>query len=135
MPAGTVDVSVDGEWSFAQTLRRDGYQVREVEPQSELVSDAAAPVDQQSSPLVVGTADGPLSPAEADAILLEGEARAFGPRPIHEAVRGRDPAAARKTAMDHITYVEQAMIEVEREYSTMKPENRLPNANWMMIGR
>lgn len=38
----------------------DGYQVREVEPQSELVSVAAAPVDQQSSPLVVGTADGRL---------------------------------------------------------------------------
>jgi len=31
---------------------------------------------------------------EADAILLEGEARAFGPRPIHEAVR-EDAAAAR----------------------------------------
>lgn len=38
----------------------DGYQVREVEPQSELVAVAAAPVDQQSSPLVVGTADGRL---------------------------------------------------------------------------
>lgn len=32
--------------------------------------------------------------AEADAILLEGEARAFGPRPIHEAVR-EDALAAR----------------------------------------
>lgn len=31
---------------------------------------------------------------EADAILLEGEARAFGPRPIHEAVR-EDATAAR----------------------------------------
>ena len=31
---------------------------------------------------------------EADAILLEGEARTFGPRPIHEAVR-EDAAAAR----------------------------------------
>lgn len=31
---------------------------------------------------------------EADAILLEGEARSFGPRPIHEAVR-EDAAAAR----------------------------------------
>lgn len=31
---------------------------------------------------------------EADAILLEGEARAFGPRPIHEAVR-EDAMAAR----------------------------------------
>ena len=31
---------------------------------------------------------------EADAILLEGEARAFGPRPIHEAVR-EDALAAR----------------------------------------
>jgi hypothetical protein len=31
---------------------------------------------------------------EADAILAEGEARAFGPRPIHEAVR-EDAAAAR----------------------------------------
>ena len=30
----------------------------------------------------------------ADAILLEGEARTFGPRPIHEAVR-EDAAAAR----------------------------------------
>ena len=31
---------------------------------------------------------------EADAILLEGEARTFGPRPIHEAVR-EDAMAAR----------------------------------------
>lgn len=31
---------------------------------------------------------------EADAILLDGEARAFGPRPIHEAVR-EDALAAR----------------------------------------
>jgi len=31
---------------------------------------------------------------EADAILMEGEARAFGPRPIHEAVR-EDALAAR----------------------------------------
>ncbi|GAA0869383.1 hypothetical protein GCM10009116_12190 [Brevundimonas basaltis] len=31
---------------------------------------------------------------EADAILLEGEARTFGPRPIHEAVR-EDAEAAR----------------------------------------
>ncbi|HEY0599253.1 hypothetical protein [Brevundimonas sp.] len=32
---------------------------------------------------------------EADAILAEGEARAFGPRPIHEAVR-EDALAARE---------------------------------------
>jgi hypothetical protein len=32
---------------------------------------------------------------EADAILLESEARAFGPRPIHEAVR-EDALAARE---------------------------------------
>ncbi len=31
---------------------------------------------------------------EADALLLEGEARTFGPRPIHDAVR-EDAAAAR----------------------------------------
>ena len=31
---------------------------------------------------------------EADAILMEGEVRAFGPRPIHEAVR-QDALAAR----------------------------------------
>ncbi|MBI2262522.1 MAG: hypothetical protein HYU62_12765 [Caulobacterales bacterium] len=31
---------------------------------------------------------------EADAILMDGEARAFGPRPIHEAVR-EDAIAAR----------------------------------------
>lgn len=31
---------------------------------------------------------------EADAILLEGEARTFGPRPIHEAIR-EDAEAAR----------------------------------------
>ena len=31
---------------------------------------------------------------EADAILLEGEARAFGPKPLHEAVR-EDAMAAR----------------------------------------
>ena len=38
----------------------DGYQVREFEPLSELVSLASAPVEQQGSPLVVGTADGRL---------------------------------------------------------------------------
>lgn len=36
----------------------DGYDVGEVEPQSEPVSVAAAPVDLPTSPLVVGTADG-----------------------------------------------------------------------------
>jgi GntR family transcriptional repressor for pyruvate dehydrogenase complex len=35
-------------------------------------------------------------------------------RAIHAAVAGGDPAGARKAAMDHITYVEQAMIEAER---------------------
>ena len=38
----------------------DGYQVREFEPLSELVTLASAPVEQQGSPLVVGTADGRL---------------------------------------------------------------------------
>jgi len=33
---------------------------------------------------------------------------------IYEAVRAGDPPAARKAAMDHITYVEQAMLEAER---------------------
>lgn len=33
---------------------------------------------------------------------------------IYEAVRARNPAAARRAAMDHITYVEQAMLEAER---------------------
>jgi len=33
---------------------------------------------------------------------------------IHQAVRRGDPAEARKTAMDHITYVERAMAEAER---------------------
>ncbi len=33
---------------------------------------------------------------------------------IHKAVRDRDPQAARRAAMDHITYVEQAMAEAER---------------------
>jgi hypothetical protein len=66
----------DVAWSTAQTLavlgRRDdlplrpldttidGFEVRELEPLSELVAIAAAPADQQASPLVVGTADGRL---------------------------------------------------------------------------
>ena len=33
---------------------------------------------------------------------------------IYEAVRSGNPAAARQAAMDHITYVEQAMLEAER---------------------
>ena len=33
---------------------------------------------------------------------------------IHKAVRGGDPIAARRAAMDHITYLEQAMAEAER---------------------
>lgn len=33
---------------------------------------------------------------------------------IHRAVRDADPAAARRAAMDHITYVEHAMAEAER---------------------
>ncbi len=33
---------------------------------------------------------------------------------IYKAVRDGDPAAARRAAMDHITYVEQAMAEAER---------------------
>ncbi|WP_353642392.1 FCD domain-containing protein [Mesorhizobium sp. WSM2239] len=35
-------------------------------------------------------------------------------RAIHAAVAGGDPAGARKAAMDHITYVERAMVEAER---------------------
>lgn len=35
-------------------------------------------------------------------------------RAIHQAVRAGDPAAARKAAMDHITYVERSMAEAER---------------------
>jgi GntR family transcriptional repressor for pyruvate dehydrogenase complex len=35
-------------------------------------------------------------------------------RQIHAAVAGGDPAAARKAAMDHITYVERAMQDAER---------------------
>ena len=46
-------------------------------------------------------------PGARDALLAQHRA-------IHEAVRGRDPAAARKAAMDHINYVEQAMAEAER---------------------
>ena len=33
---------------------------------------------------------------------------------IYKAVREGDPSAARRAAMDHITYVEQAIAEVER---------------------
>jgi GntR family transcriptional repressor for pyruvate dehydrogenase complex len=33
---------------------------------------------------------------------------------IHRAVRSGDPAAARRAAMDHITYLEQTMAEAER---------------------
>jgi GntR family transcriptional repressor for pyruvate dehydrogenase complex len=33
---------------------------------------------------------------------------------IHKAVRSGDPAAARRAAMDHITYLEQALAEAER---------------------
>ncbi len=35
-------------------------------------------------------------------------------RAIHAAVKAGDPAAARKAAMDHITYVERSMTEAER---------------------
>ena len=35
-------------------------------------------------------------------------------RAIHQAVKAGDPAAARKAAMDHITYVERSMAEAER---------------------
>ena len=35
-------------------------------------------------------------------------------RSIHAAVKAGDPAAARKAAMDHITYVERSMAEAER---------------------
>ncbi len=35
-------------------------------------------------------------------------------RAIHHAVKAGDPAAARKAAMDHITYVERSMMEAER---------------------
>ena len=35
-------------------------------------------------------------------------------RAIHAAVKAGDPAAARKAAMDHITYVERAMAQAER---------------------
>lgn len=35
-------------------------------------------------------------------------------RAIHAAVKAGDPAAARKAAMDHITYVERSMAEAER---------------------
>ena len=76
---------------------------------------------------------------EADAILMEGEVRAFGPRPIHEAVRGRDPAAARKAAMDHITYVEQAMAEAERtgdwqRISRLRLRQRMDDGNGKRAG-
>ena len=35
-------------------------------------------------------------------------------RAIHAAVKSGNPAAARKAAMDHITYVERSMVEAER---------------------
>ena len=35
-------------------------------------------------------------------------------RAIHAAVTGGDPPAARKAAMDHITFVEQSMVQAER---------------------
>jgi GntR family transcriptional repressor for pyruvate dehydrogenase complex len=42
---------------------------------------------------------------------------------IYKAVRSGDPAAARKAAMDHITYVEQALVEAER------------NGDWQRVAR
>jgi len=42
---------------------------------------------------------------------------------IHAAVAGGDPVAARKTAMDHITFVEQTLLEAER------------NDDWQRISR
>ncbi|MEW9837787.1 FCD domain-containing protein [Mesorhizobium marinum] len=42
---------------------------------------------------------------------------------IYNAVRAGDPAAARRAAMDHITYVEQAMAEAER------------TGNWQRVAR
>jgi GntR family transcriptional repressor for pyruvate dehydrogenase complex len=35
-------------------------------------------------------------------------------RAIHAAIKAADPIAARKAAMDHITYVERSMAEAER---------------------
>ena len=35
-------------------------------------------------------------------------------RAIHDAIKAADPAAARKAAMDHITYVERSMADAER---------------------
>lgn len=45
---------------------------------------------------------------EADAILLEGEARAFGPKPIHEAVR-EDAMAARDWSRARAERLRQAV--------------------------
>ena len=45
---------------------------------------------------------------EADAILLEGEARTFGPRPIHEAVR-EDAAAARAWGQTRADWLRRAV--------------------------
>ena len=52
-------------------------------------------------------------------------------RAIYEAVKAGDPAAARKAAMDHITYVEAAMLEAERtgdwqRVSRLRLRQRLP---------
>ena len=46
-------------------------------------------------------------PGARDALLAQHRA-------IHAAVKAGDPAAARRAAMDHITYVERSMAEAER---------------------
>lgn len=46
--------------------------------------------------------------SDASAILLEQHLA------IYNAIREGDPSAARRAAMDHITYIEQAMAEAER---------------------
>ena len=47
---------------------------------------------------------------EADAILAEGEARAFGPKPIHEAVR-EDAMAAREWSRSRVERLRRGVEE------------------------
>lgn len=63
-------------------------------------------------------------PGARDALLCQHRA-------IHDAVKAGDPAAARKAAMDHITYVEASLVEAERtgdwqRVSRLRLKQRLP---------
>ncbi|HVX47654.1 MAG TPA: DinB family protein [Mycobacteriales bacterium] len=74
MPAGTVDISVDGEWSFAQTLRHL------VLATDTWLGKAVLQLDEPFHPLGIGGADTPATVPYAEVL----EARAGRVRMVRE---------------------------------------------------